>query len=209
MITSGSSPRAYVLTGGGTVYSIDPTTAKATAHVVPTPPDAPATSPQDMLLNSAPLGDNLVVSSFFPRPNGTTRAGVYLIDPATWTARLLDPTTPSWATSGASLITFTWLTKGTGVRIYDPNGDLRHHLYGSRAFEGIERTPLFTAAILYTPHSNAVQPHTPAEQRAHDASIKNQLFLFNPATGTILGQRTTHGHEYTQLISKNLKRGVR
>ena len=186
---------------------------------MPTPPDAPATSPQDMLLNAAPLGGNLVVSSFFPRPNGTTRAGVYMIDPATWTARLLDPTTPTWVTSGASLITFTdaggfrlpssWLTKGTGVRIYDTNGDLRRHLYGNRAFEGIEGTPLFTAAILHTPPGNAAQPHTPAEQRAYDASIKNQLFLFNPGTGTILGQRTTYGDENTELISKNLKRGVR
>jgi hypothetical protein len=171
VITSGSSPRAYVLTGGGTVYSIDPTTAQATAHVVPTPPDAPATSPQIMLLNAAPLGDNLVVSSFFPRPNGTTRAGVYLIDPATWTARLLDPTTPLWVTAGASLVTFTdaggfrlpssWLTKGTGVRIYDTNGNLRRHLYGNRAFEGIEQTPLFTAAILHTAPRNAAEPAHP------------------------------------------------
>ncbi len=204
VVTSGVSPHAYLLTGGGDVYSINPATAQASLHTVRTPSGAPLTSPSDLDLHGAALGENLVVASFFPAPGGAPRAGLYLIDPSTWVARLLDPTTPEWFTTPSSLITFTNAgqfslpasrqTKGTGIKIYDTNGVLRHHLYGTQAFQGIEPTPLFTAAILPSARPpRSTLPQTPAQQRAYDASVKSQELLFDPSTARSLGSRTATG----------------
>ena len=204
VVTAGDSgSHAYVLTGGGTIYSVDPLTARTTRHVVPTPGNAPATSPPDLILSGSPLGDNIVVSSFFPRPAGPPAAGVYLIDPASWTARLLDPTTPAWLTSGTSLLTFTqagqfrlpssWRSKGTGITIYDESGAVRRHLYGTQAFATVTTTPGFAAAVLPSPPDRTTQPHTPAQYRAREATTTLHELLFNASTGRTLGSRTVIG----------------
>ena len=94
----GDGSQAYVVAGDGTVYSIDPATGSVTRHVVASPSRAPDTSPQRSVLLAEVLGHSLVVSSFFPRPDGYPRAGLYLIDPSTWRARVIDLKTPggSW-----------------------------------------------------------------------------------------------------------------
>jgi hypothetical protein len=171
---------------------------------VPTPVVAPTTSPSNQLLNAAPVGSNIVVSGFIPRPNGLPRAGIYLINPQSWTAHLIDPTTPAWFTTGNSLITFTragqfrlpasWLTKGTGVTIYDATGTLRDHLYGTQAFEDVEATPRFDYAVLPTAQ---IQPApgrlTTAQYQAQVAAVTHRELLFNPFTGRNLGPRTARG----------------
>jgi hypothetical protein len=213
--TTGSNPRAYLLTGGGKVYSINPLTAQPSLHAISTPRGAPNTSAQIMFLDAAPVGDNLVVSSFFPRANGTTHAGIYLIDTTTWTARLLDLTTPNWFTTGDSLITFipagkfsranpsAVLTKGIGIRIYGADGVLRYHLYGDRAFDEVEATPLFTAAIVNIPQPPLRGPSTPSRLRAWQNAATREEFLFNPITGATLGERTTHGTQGVLIGNKS------
>lgn len=208
LVTAGGrSPHAYVLTGGRRVYTIDPTTARATLHIVSTPTNAPAAAPPDLGMDAAPLGGNLAVTSFFPRPDGAPRAGLYLIDTADWTARLIDPATPTWFTTATSLITYTdanqirpasWLSKGTGVRIYNTNGELRYHLYGTQAFTDIALGPNYTdAAVLPNTPTQTTPPSTPAQQRAYNASIRTKELLLDPVTGQTLGQRTIAGYSFS------------
>jgi hypothetical protein len=204
VVTAGTGGRhSYVLSGGGKVYSIDPATAQATLHRVTPPADTPATSPPDLLLDAAPLGSNIAASGFFPRPAGPPAAGIFLIDTKTWAAKLLDPKTPEWFTAGSSLVTFTqagqfrspaaWKTKGTGITIYNANGAVRRHLYGTQAFVGVTALPGYDAAILPGRPGRITPPGTPAEHRARDAAIRLHELLFNPATGQTLGSRTAVG----------------
>jgi hypothetical protein len=96
VLTSGTSgAHAYLLTGGGRVYMIDLATARLTRHDVPAPPDAAlrlasvpnaGNGPQ-----AEPLGDRIVVSEFFQDAGGERKAGLYLIDPATWTGAAARP----------------------------------------------------------------------------------------------------------------------
>jgi hypothetical protein len=150
-------------------------------------------------MGAAPLGANLAVSSFFPLPSGAPRAGVYVINTATWKAQLVDSTTPAWYTNDGVLVTFTqagqfrlpssWASKGTGIRIYDSQGNLRHQLEGTQAFTTIETTPLYDLAVLPTV-TPPVMIRTPAQHHAYEASVRTEELLFEPATGNTLGIRT-------------------
>lgn len=215
--TTGTAGRhTYVLTGDAEVYSIDPATAQATLHRVAPPTNTPATSPPDLLLDAAPFGNNIVVSSFLPRPAGQPAAGIYLIDTTTWTAKLLDPKTPAWFTTGNSLITFTqagqfrlpasWKTEGSGITIYNANGTLRRHLYGTQAFAGVTALPNFDAAILPGQPVRTIPSRTPAEHRARDAAITLHELLFDPATGRTLGSRTEIGQPPALLRTATARR---
>jgi len=201
--SSPTGQHAYALTAGGNVYSFNPTTGRATVHHLPTPTNAPSTSPPDLLPDAAAIGNNIVVSSFFPRPSGAAAAGIYLINPTTWTVRLLDPTTPAWFTVGNSLVTYTnagqfrlassWQSKGTGIRIYNQNGSLRRHLYGTQAFDYVLPGPGFDIAVLPSQPNRTSPPHTPAQYRARNAAAMLHELLFNPTTGQSLGNRTEIG----------------
>jgi hypothetical protein len=205
VVTSGATPQAYILGGGGEVYSVDPTTGKATLHIVKPPSGMPSTSPPDLLINAAPLENKIVATSFFPLPDGHPAAGIYLIDPGSWTAKLIDPQTRDWQTTNTNLVTFTnagqfrlpqsRITKGNGIDIYDANGRLLHHLYGAQAFQGVGLTPTLDYAVVSTQTRNILP--TTAEERARAA--KRQELLFNPTTGTTLGAQTATGPELTVL----------
>jgi hypothetical protein len=200
----GRSRHAFVLTGGGVGYGIDSATARATRHRLALPTGAPASSPPAPLLGAAALGGNIVVSSFFPRPNGFSAAGIYIIEPHTWTTRLLDSTTPAWLVANNRLLTFTnagqfrlpasWRSKGTGIRIYDSEGLLRSHLYGNQAFTSVAVTPSFALAVLPAPRSTAPPPQTPAGHRTRDRRVRIHELLFDPETGRQLGTRVQVGY---------------
>jgi hypothetical protein len=205
VVTSdGRNRAAFVFTGGGVAYGIDSATARATRHRLALPPSAPASSPPALLLGAAGLGGNIVVSSFFPRPNGFPAAGIYLIDPHTWTARLIDSTTPAWLVADNRLLTFTnagqfrlprsWRSKGTGIRIYDSQGRLRSHLYGRQAFTSVAVTPSFALAVLPTRRSTAAPPQTPAAHRTRNRQMRIQELAFDPSTGRQLGARVQVGY---------------
>jgi hypothetical protein len=161
-------------------------------------------SPPDLLPSVAPLGENIVVSSVFRRPNGLPAAGIYVIDPSRWTVRIVERTTPAWLVADNALITYTvagqfrlpssWKTRGTGVRIYDERGDLRAHLYARQALDSITVTPAFALATLPgSQNEPAPPPHTPAQFRARDESVRLHELLFNPSKGRSLGSRVEIG----------------
>jgi hypothetical protein len=199
-----TSSNAYVVAPLGRVFAIDPGTARTTLHRVATPRGAPTTSPPFPFLNASPVGANIVATNLFGSPDGWARAGIYLIDTSTWTARLLDPTTPAWFTTGGSLVTFTesgqfrlpssWTTKGTGVRIYDANGNLRSHLYGTQAFERALVSPGFAAVDLPAVQPRTPEPTLPAQFRAWYAALRFDELVFDPATGKSLGTRVQVGY---------------
>jgi hypothetical protein len=196
--------RAFVLTGGGVIYAIDPLSGRSARRQLSTPTNAPDTSPPALLLSAAALGSRIVVSSFFPRADGFAAAGVYLIDPRTWTTRIVDPATPAWFVADNRLVTFTvagqfrlprsWESKGTGVRIYDAAGRLRAHLYGTRAFDSVTVTPGFAFATLPARPSTAPPPSTPAAHRARLAASRLRELVFDPVNGRPLGARVQHGY---------------
>jgi hypothetical protein len=195
---------AFVLTGGGVIYTIDPASGRSTRHQLPTPVNAPDTSPPALLLGAAALGDQIVVSSFFPRANGFAAAGIYLIDPRNWTTRIVDPTTPAWFVADSRLITFTvagqfrlpssWKSKGTGIRIYDHTGELRAHLYGTQAFDAVGVTPRFAFATLPARPPAAPPPETPATHRARLRALTMRELVFDPVRARRLGTRVQHGY---------------
>jgi hypothetical protein len=206
LVVTSSSTRghAYLVTADGVIYSVDPISAQTVRHVVATPASAPDMSPPDLLPSVAPLGENIVVSSVFRRPNGLPAAGIYVIDPSRWTVRIVERTTPAWLVADNALITYTvagqfrlpssWKTRGTGVRIYDERGDLRAHLYARQAFDAITVTPAFALATLPgSQNEPAPPPHTPAQFRAPDESVRLHELLFNPSTGRSLGSRVEIG----------------
>jgi hypothetical protein len=85
-------------------------------------------------------------------------------------------------------------TKGTGVRIYDANGDLRSHLFGTQAFSfGGLGFPTFAAVAV---PGTATEPvaHTASQVRVRNAALKFRELLFDPATGESLGTRTVTGY---------------
>jgi hypothetical protein len=195
--------RAYALTGGNVIYSIDPVSARATPHRIPTPKNAPDVSPPDLLLGGAALGNNIVVSSFFHRSNGSPASGIYVIDPADWNVRLVDSKTPAWFVANDALVTFTdagqfrfpasWRSKGTGIKIYDPRGRLLRHLYGTQAFAGVTATPAYAIAVLPSRLQHTAPPQSPAQYRARDASVRLHELLFSLPTGRQLGSRVEIG----------------
>jgi hypothetical protein len=198
-----ASGRAYALTGGNVIYSIDPVSARATPHRIPTPKEAPDVSPPDLLLGGAALGNNIVVSSFFARSNGSPASGIYVIDPANWNVHLVDPKTPAWIVANDALVTFTdagqfrfpasWRSRGTGIRIYDQQGRLLRHLYGTQAFAGVTATPAFAIAVLPSRLSRTTPPQSPAQYRARDASVRLHELLFSLPAGRQLGRRVEIG----------------
>jgi hypothetical protein len=196
--------RAFVLAAPGLVDEIDPLDARITRHPIATPKGAPTASPPFPFLRAAAVGSNLAVSNFFPSPDGHERAGIYVVDTSTWRARIVEPTTPEWFTTGGSLVSFTnagrfrlpaaSATKGTGVRIYDANGDLRSHLFGTQAFSfGGLGFPTFAAVAV---PGTATEPvaHTASQVRVRNAALKFRELLFDPATGESLGTRTVTGY---------------
>jgi hypothetical protein len=192
--TSGAMSRAYVVTGGGTIYSIDLDNAHATAHHVAAPKGAPILPPAVSSLAAQPLGNKIVTEGVFTRPNGQPRAGIYLIDPTSWTARLVERQTLRFASNGDTLVTFGPLYEpgvaraqgGGGIAIYDANGVRRYHLYGTRKFAFVQLGPRYAFALsLSLPASRRPPILLPG--------TAGRRFAFDLATGKSLGSTLTPG----------------
>jgi hypothetical protein len=202
-----SGPHLYLVTTGR-VYSIDLVTGRATLHVIKPPSGSPAwaASPESFSPEAQALGNRIVVSGFFRLPGGKSRGGLYIIDPATWTARTVVATTPYWITTAHTLVTWTdahqviwtnayrygqhwsWAAGGTGVRIYDGQGRLVGHLFGRRVFELGVQTPDMIAFIV--PSTAFVDSHSCFT--CDFARLQHKRYrelAFDPATGKSLGYR--------------------
>jgi len=159
-----SAGRAYVAVAGGVVLSVDLTTGSVSRHELAPPAGAvsgaaaPFTAPEARVVSG-----KLAVSGVFRLPGSSVpaRAGVYLVDPSTWRVRVVDPTANTFTTSGDRLLTYGLAApgpkpvvpgqpRGRGLSLYDPDGALIRHLYGSRKFGTVWVTPGY-GHVLYGP----------------------------------------------------------
>jgi hypothetical protein len=191
-----SSGHAYVVIAGGTVFDIDLHSMTLTKHVVPGPTGSTLVPPPISRLQANVFAGKIAVASMFHLPNNTTTPaqGVYLIDPSSWTATVLDPTANLFETLGNRLLTYGITTpprhsnpmtfeSGHGLSLYDENGKLVAHLYGHRRFQYIALAPgyghvIYTGAatVALNPHSGRVAYFGP-----------NDELSFNLETGATLG----------------------
>jgi hypothetical protein len=142
IVTAGRSPQAY-LAAAATIYSIDLANGRLTPHRIAPPGNAPRTIPAAWAsgYQASTLDGKLIVSGgAFPRANGVARTGVYMINPSTWKATLINSAATDFVISGHKLITYsrapfseiiehnTVQERGAGITIYNQNGTRLHHL---------------------------------------------------------------------------------
>jgi hypothetical protein len=164
---------AYIVVAGGTVFDVDLATMGVTRHVVARPAGTPdVTAPRSILLAHA-FGGNLAVAGAFSTPTrGTIGAqGVFLVDTASWSARVLDPKASTFATFGNRLLTYGVVAanangnplfqfRGHGLSLYDDTGSLVSHLYGERTFETVWTTPGYGHVLYGAPRRVTLNPKT-------------------------------------------------
>lgn len=187
---------AYLVVTGGVVFDIDLHSMTLTRHVVPAPAGSSLVRPPISRLQANVFAGKIAVASMFHLPHNATipTQGVYLIDPSTWTAKVVDPTANLFETLGDRLLTYGITTPphrsnpmvfetGHGLSLYDESGTLVAHLYGSRRFQYIALAPGYghviysgAAAVALNPHSGRVSYFGP-----------NDELTFNLQTGATLG----------------------
>jgi hypothetical protein len=199
LTVNSTTGHAYVVVAGGIVFDIDLHSMTLTKHVVPAPAGSALVSPPISRLQANVFAGKIAVASMFRLPHNATipAQGVYLVDPSTWTARVLDPTANLFETLGNRLLTYGISTpprhtnpmtfeSGHGLSLYDENGKLVAHLYGHRRFQYIALAPGYghviytrTATVTLNPHSGRVAYFGP-----------NDELSFNLETGGNLGHAT-------------------
>ena len=197
----GVSPAAYLVSGNDTIFSIDLATTKTTPHHVSPPADAPTSSPprpgNGVVPNAVPLGGNIAATGLFTLADGRQRNGLYLIDPSTWSARLLNPGTPTITSNGTTLATST--TPGAtfrpdrGITLYNQAGKPVAHLYDGTTLDDITLTQShgYAYAPIYTARSqHQIIPSTSGEEQ----------LVFNPSSGKRVTQTPTTARNPPQLI---------
>lgn len=191
-----SSGHAYLVVAGGTVFDVDLHSMTTTRHVVPPPAGSSIVPPPVSRLQAQMFAGKLAVASLFHLPHNTTMPtqGVYLIDPATWTATVLDPTANQFTAFGDRLLTYglttpphgvspATLEMGHGLSLYDASGRLVSHLYGSRRFQYLALVPGYGHIIYNGSHSVTLNPKS---GRVSFLGPNDQL-IFSLATGAALG----------------------
>jgi hypothetical protein len=199
------SPAAYLVSEGNTIFSINLTTSQATPHRVAPPANAssaPLPVHQGFYPRATQLGESIVAAGLFTR-NGKPRGGLYLINPTTWSARLIDPATTVFKSNGTVLAATSnpptsnralSLKPGSGITLYNQSGEQIGHLYGTTTLEQITLTRTFGYAYAPTYKTSRRHGHEPVA-----IPTGGRQLLFNPATGTSLG-RTPYIAAAPQLI---------
>ena len=202
LAVDGTSGHAYLVVVGGTVFDVDLHSMTMTRHLVSAPVGASLVPPPISRLQAQMFAGKLAVASLFHRPNNNTMPaqGVYLIDPATWTATVLDPTANLFEALGDRLLTYGLMTPahrtypamfevGHGLSLYDASGTLVSHLYGRRRFQYVALAPGYghviytgSATVALNPHSGRVSFFGP-----------NDELNFNLETGAALGHARVSG----------------
>jgi hypothetical protein len=163
--------RAYVVVAGGLVVDIDLTTLETTYHRVRQPARASGASPVVFGPQAAMLGRDIAVVGLFR--GAAPLGGTYLVDTDSWRVRALDARASFFVPGGDVLATFgpaPFLPgggpprgRGTGLSLFDAEGRLRFHLYGTRRLQMVElvlgyghaffgaRTPSPKAGRFYSP----------------------------------------------------------
>ncbi|MGD0715995.1 MAG: hypothetical protein ABSB24_17700 [Gaiellaceae bacterium] len=164
-----SSGHAYVVVAGGSVFDVDLHTMTITRHLVSAPAGASTLLAPVSFLQAQVFAGKLAVAGLFHRPGSSTLAtqGVYLIDPTTWQASVLDPAANTFTALGDRLLTYGLtaaprhaipanLEQGHGLSLYDTTGKQISHLYGNRRFQNVDLVPGYGHVIYNGPHSSTV-----------------------------------------------------
>lgn len=141
-------------------------------------------------------GATVVVGNLSDLEQTRNIAGVYLIDPSTWTATILDPAANLFERLGNRLLTYGITTpprhsnpmtfeSGHGLSLYDESGDLLAHLYGHRRFQYIALAPGY-GHVIYTGAGAATVALNPHSGRVAYFGPNDEL-TFNLETGANLG----------------------
>ena len=191
-----TSGHAYVVVAGGVIFDIDLRTMSLTRHTVRAPAGSSLVPPPISRLQANMFAGKLAVASLFRLPHNNTMPaqGVYLIDPSTWTAKVLDPTANLFQTLGDRLLTYGITTPphranpmtfetGHGLSLYDENGKLVSHLYGSRRFQYVALIPGYGHVIYSGAKSVTLNPQS---GRVSFFGPNDEL-NFNLETGAPLG----------------------
>jgi hypothetical protein len=149
LVVAPAGDRAYVVVSGGLVVDVDLTSLQATYHHLRPPARTSRELPVVLGPRAAMLGRNIaVVGLFGVLSGGPPLGGTYLVDTGSWRVRVLDPHASFFASGGDVLATFGPAPlppaaapprgRGTGVSVFDAEGRLRFHLYGTRHLQNVE-----------------------------------------------------------------------
>jgi hypothetical protein len=192
-----TSGHAYLVVAGGVIFDIDLHTMTLTRHTVAAPAGSSLVPPPVSRLQANMFAGKLAVASLFRLPHNNTvpAQGVYLIDPSTWTAKVLDPTANLFQSLGDRLLTYGITTPphrtnpmtfetGHGLSLYDENGKLISHLYGGRRFQYVALIPGY-GHVIYNGAKNVTL--NPRSGRVTFFGPNDEL-NFNLETGAALGR---------------------
>jgi hypothetical protein len=186
---------AYVVVADGTVFDVDLDTMTSVRHTVAAPAGAALVAPPISRLQASVFGGRLAVAGLFSSAAGRPAQGVYLVDPTTWKATVLDPAANLFEAFGDRLLTYGLTTpprrtgpptfeEGRGLSLYDAAGKLVAHLYGTRTFQYVALAPGF-GHVVYSGPSSSVKLN-PRSGRVVWLGPNDEL-IFDLETGAALG----------------------
>jgi hypothetical protein len=149
LVVTPAGDRAYVVVSGGLVVDVDLDSLEATYHQLRPPAQTPRGLPVVIGPRAAMLGRDIAFAGVFGGPSGVPPlGGTYLVDTDSWKVRVLDPRATFFAAGGDVLATFGPAPfvpaagpprgRGIGLSVFDAEGRLRFHLYGTRRLESVE-----------------------------------------------------------------------
>lgn|GEM_PF-3667533 len=196
LVVTPAGDRAYVVVAGGLVVDVDLTTLEATYHRIRPPARTSRASPVVLGPRAAMLGRDIAAAGLFggARPRG----GTCLVDTDSWRIRVLDPRASFFVPGGDVLATFgpaPFLPgagpprgRGTGLSLFDAQGRLRAHLYGTRRLQMAELVLGYGHAFFGA--------RTPRPKPASFSSPVWRDAVFDLASGRTLGARRLSSQPY-------------
>jgi hypothetical protein len=182
---------AYVVAPGGVVFDTDLATMATTKHQL-TPPSGLRIPAAIGLPDAQTIGGKLVLTGFFTTPSHAPAQGVFLVDPADWSTRLIDDSAARFAVLGDRLVTV-----GNGLTLYDADGSVLAHLHRSRGFGNLSLTPGY-GHVIYNGKSSGTVPKPgvkyPRRARIYYAGPNDQL-AFDLTTGNEAGGGPVSTHK--------------
>lgn len=146
LVVTPAGDRAYVVVAGGLVVEIDLTTLETTYHRVPPPARTSGAAAVVYGPQAAMLGRDIAVVGLFR--GAAPLGGTYLVDTDSWRVRALDARASFFVPGGDVLATYGPApfrpgggpprVRGTGLSLFDAEGRLRFHRYGTRQLQMVE-----------------------------------------------------------------------
>jgi hypothetical protein len=145
------------------------------------------------------LGSNLVATGIFSLPSEKARSGLYLINTATWTARVLSPRSLGFVSNGRILAAYAAPSSGppfnAGLTLFDQNGGVIRHLYPGQSFGTVVLTSSLGYAI---PQGITLLPPQAPDSVVWSTTRATRRLIFSalsgkPVTETLLSRTVNYG----------------